>query len=44
MRMVCQRVSQAKVEVNDQVVGEIERGLLVYLGVGKCDAESDAQF
>ena len=44
MRMVCQRVAQAKVEVNDQVVGEIERGLLVYLGVGKCDAESDAQF
>lgn len=44
MRMVCQRVSQAQVEVNDQVVGKIERGLLVYLGVGKGDTLNDAQF
>jgi D-tyrosyl-tRNA(Tyr) deacylase len=44
MRIVCQRVSRAKVEVNDQVVGKIERGLLVYLGVGKGDTADDAQF
>jgi D-tyrosyl-tRNA(Tyr) deacylase len=44
MRVVCQRVSRAKVEVNDQVVGKIERGLLVYLGVGKGDTVTDAQF
>jgi D-tyrosyl-tRNA(Tyr) deacylase len=44
MRMVCQRVSRAQVEVNDQVVGRIEQGLLVYLGVGKGDTASDAQF
>jgi len=44
MRIVCQRVTRAKVEVNDQVVGEIERGLLVYLGVGKGDTPTDAQF
>ena len=44
MRFVCQRVSHAKVEVDDRVVGEIERGLLVYLGVGKGDTAEDAQF
>ena len=44
MRIVCQRVTRAKVEVSDQVVGEIERGLLVYLGVGKGDTANDAQF
>lgn len=44
MRMVCQRVLQAKVTVNDQPVGTIGKGLLVYLGVGKGDTTSDAQF
>jgi len=44
MRMVCQRVSQAKVKVNNQPVGTIGKGLLVYLGVGKGDTINDAQF
>jgi D-tyrosyl-tRNA(Tyr) deacylase len=44
MRMVCQRVLEAKVTVNDQPVGTIGRGLLVYLGVGKGDTVNDAQF
>ena len=44
MRMVCQRVLEAQVEVNDQQVGKIGRGLLVYLGVGKGDTADDAQF
>ncbi len=44
MRFVCQRVSQARVEVEDNVVGEIARGLLVYLGVGKGDTADDAKF
>ena len=44
MRFVCQRVSQAQVKVNDKIVGQIGRGLLVYLGVGKGDSETDAQF
>jgi D-tyrosyl-tRNA(Tyr) deacylase len=44
MRFVCQRVLEAQVKVNDRVVGQISRGLLVYLGVGKGDTESDAQF
>ncbi len=37
MRAVVQRVSWAKVEVDGEVVGAIERGLLVYLGAGKGD-------
>jgi D-tyrosyl-tRNA(Tyr) deacylase len=44
MRMVCQRVLEAKVTVNDEPVGSIGRGLLVYLGVGKGDTINDAQF
>lgn len=44
MRFVCQRVSQAKVEVDGKVVGQIERGLLVYVGVGKGDTADDAKF
>lgn len=44
MRIVCQRVLEAKVTVNDQPVGTIGRGLLVYLGVGKGDTVNDAQF
>jgi D-tyrosyl-tRNA(Tyr) deacylase len=42
--MVCQRVLQAKVTVNDQPVGTIDKGLLIYLGVGKGDTMNDAQF
>lgn len=44
MRMVCQRVLEAEVEVNSQQIGKIGKGLLVYLSVGKGDGESDAQF
>jgi D-tyrosyl-tRNA(Tyr) deacylase len=44
MRAVIQRVSSASVEVDGQVVGHIGRGLLVYLGVGKADGDSDAAF
>ena len=44
MRMVCQRVLEAQVTVNGQCVGKIGRGLLVFLGVGKGDTETDAQF
>jgi D-tyrosyl-tRNA(Tyr) deacylase len=44
MRAVIQRVSSATVEVDGQVVGRIGRGLLVYLGIGKADSDSDAAF
>lgn len=44
MRIVCQRVLEAEVKVNDERVGKIDKGLLVYLGVGKGDTANDAQF
>ncbi len=44
MRAVIQRVSEAKVEVEGKVIGQVGRGLLVYLGVGKEDTEADAEF
>ncbi|OHB73205.1 MAG: D-tyrosyl-tRNA(Tyr) deacylase [Planctomycetes bacterium RBG_16_55_9] len=44
MRFVCQRVLEAEVKVDGQRVGKIDRGLLVFLGVGKGDTEADAQF
>ena len=44
MRMVLQRVSEAKVEVDGEVTGKIGRGLLVYLGIGKGDTLEDAEF
>ncbi len=44
MRIVCQRVLQAKVEVNGQTVGRIDKGLLVYLSVAKTDILKDAEF
>ena len=44
MRAVIQRVLQAEVEINDQTVGKIDKGLLVYLSVGKDDSLKDAEF
>ncbi len=44
MRAVVQRVLQAKVEVEDRTIGQIDKGLLVYLSVSKEDTVKDAQF
>ena len=41
MRAVVQRVSRARVTINDWIAGEIGMGLLVLLGVGEEDSESD---
>jgi D-tyrosyl-tRNA(Tyr) deacylase len=43
MRAVCQRVSEARVSVDDSVAGEIGRGLVVLLGVERGDSEVDAE-
>ena len=40
MRAVVQRVAQARVEVEGEVVGRIGLGLLVFLGAGKDDTEA----
>ena len=44
MRAVVQRVSGAQVQVDGQLVGKIDRGLLVYLGVHKDDADKDFDY
>ncbi|HTW59257.1 MAG TPA: D-aminoacyl-tRNA deacylase [Terriglobales bacterium] len=44
MRAVVQRVSRARVTVNDWTSGEIGLGLLVLLGAGQDDTEADATY
>jgi D-aminoacyl-tRNA deacylase len=39
-----QRVSRARVTVDSRSIGQIERGLMVLLGVGAEDGESDAEY
>jgi D-tyrosyl-tRNA(Tyr) deacylase len=43
MRAVIQRVRRADVAVNDAVIGAIDGGLLVYLGVGHDDGEKQSR-
>ena len=44
MRAVLQRVSSAHVEVGGRVVGAIDRGILVLLGVAAGDTADDAAY
>jgi len=48
MRAVVQRVSSASVTIGEAdsavIAGAIDQGLLVYLGVGKDDSETDAEY
>lgn len=44
MRAAVQRVAEAAVEVGDETVGRIGRGLLVYVGVAPDDGEADVQY
>ncbi|MCX5746944.1 MAG: D-aminoacyl-tRNA deacylase [Proteobacteria bacterium] len=44
MRAVVQRVTRASVTVADRVTGEIDQGLLVFLGAGAGDTEIDLQY
>ena len=44
MKAVIQRVTNAAVEVDDRVVGQILAGLMVLLGVAKGDDESDVGY
>jgi D-tyrosyl-tRNA(Tyr) deacylase len=44
MRTVLQRVKEASVTVDNKVVGSIQLGLLVLLGIEKSDTEADANY
>jgi D-tyrosyl-tRNA(Tyr) deacylase len=44
MRVVIQRVKQARFEVDGRVSGAIGPGLLVLLGIAKADSEKDATY
>ena len=44
MRAVIQRVKEAQVLVDGKTVGEIDQGLLVFLGVADSDEEEDADY
>lgn len=44
MRALLQRVTKASVSIDTQVVGKINQGLLVFVGVGEADLESDARY
>ena len=44
MKLVIQRVKRASVEVENEIVGKIEQGFLVLLGVGPDDTKETADF
>ena len=44
MRAVVQRVTRARVTVADQIIGEIENGLVVLLGIARDDTKDDADY
>jgi D-tyrosyl-tRNA(Tyr) deacylase len=44
MRAVVQRVSRCRVQVDEEIVGQIGTGLLVLLGVGQQDTEAAADY
>ena len=44
MRAVIQRVSSASVKVDEETIGSIGKGLLIFLGVGETDTEFDLKY
>ena len=42
MKVLIQRVSRAQVEVNSQLIGQIDQGLLVFIGIEKYDELAEA--
>ena len=44
MRAVVQRVQEASVKVNEETVGEIGPGMVVFLGVGREDSAADSEY
>lgn len=44
MKVVVQRVSEARVKVDEQTVGEIGKGLMLLIGIDENDEKSDAEW
>ena len=44
MRVVLQRVTEASVKVNQEIVGEIGKGILILLGIEEADSEEDMEW
>ncbi len=44
MKLVIQKVKKAQVEVNNQIVGKIDKGYMVLLGVKKGDNRDNADY
>ena len=44
MKFLVQRVSDAKVEVDKKIVGEISKGFVVLVGIKKGDTTKEADF
>ena len=44
MRVVVQRVQKASVEIEGQLIGDIQKGLLVLLGIEHEDGQEDAKY
>lgn len=44
MRVVLQRVTSGSVRVEGEIVGQIGKGLVCLVGVGRQDTEEDAEF
>jgi len=44
MRVVIQRVKEAQVKVAGQSIGQIARGMLIFLGVGRDDSRDSADY
>jgi D-aminoacyl-tRNA deacylase len=42
VRAVVQRVAEARVSVGSEIVGQIDAGLCVFVGIGREDSEKDA--
>lgn len=44
MKIVIQRVSESSVKVDDKIVGEIQQGLMLLIGIDETDEQEDANW